>query len=739
MRILELHCDYISVLPKKKALKSVAELSNAEQQGVRMENVLVVFSSFEQGDDEATLDKAVAEVKKNFDEVKAASILIYPYAHLSSSLAKPAAAQNLLDAFLARVKTFAPDAQKSPFGYYKQFELKCKGHPLAELSKTISTGALEQAAVKLGATDADVTAGPSPLLGYAAATQKTLKAEKTPEAQRNTAVLMLAHALEKTGAKATVAFSKDAEAYLDFQGKPVNAETLKTLQADMEKIQKAGLTVTSKAVKPNHAFSNDFLKEAARESGEKQVLVAELQGREYLVPGPLCPSTKDVAAFELTKFGGSYWKNNAQNARLQRIHVQAFATETDRKAFLELLKKAEARDHRKIGKQMDLFSIHEEGTGFIFWHPPGMTLFKELEKLLREEYEQRDYMEIRTPIILNEDLWHRSGHWDHYKENMYFTQIDGVPHAVKPMNCPGAILVYKTRPRSYRDLPLRLAENGMDHRHELSGVLSGLFRVRAFTMDDAHLFVTQDQILSEVTNFTDFLDSVYAAFGFTYEVELSTKPEKAMGSGEFWEKAETALKKALEQNGKKFKINQGDGAFYGPKIDFKIRDALGRKWQCGTVQLDLQMPEKFDLHYEGPDGKRHRPVILHRVIYGSFERFIGILIEHFAGAFPTWLAPEQVRVLPLTDNENDYAKEVRGELKQHGLRVTADTSSGKLEGKIRDAQLAKVPYMLVVGQKEREAGTVSVRKRDGKVTHGVKREAFLKKVQDEIRTRKAYG
>ncbi|MDP2717785.1 MAG: threonine--tRNA ligase, partial [Candidatus Micrarchaeota archaeon] len=568
----------------------------------------------------------------------------------------------------------------------------------------------------------------------AKADAKTQKHGKTPEAQRNTAVLMLAHALEKTGAKATLAFSKDAEAYLDFQGKPVNAETLKVLQTEMEKLRKEGLPVSVKVVTPTHAFSNEFLAEAARESGENQLLLAGLDGRDYLLPGPFCASTKDVAAFQLTKFGGAYWKNNAKNASLQRIHVQAFKTDNDRKTFLELQKKAEARDHRKIGKQMDLFSIHEEGTGFVFWHPNGMVLFKELEKLLREEYQMRDYSEIRTPIILNEDLWHRSGHWDHYKENMYFTQIDGVPHAVKPMNCPGAILVYKTRPRSYRDLPLRLAENGIDHRHELSGVLSGLFRVRAFTQDDAHLFVTQDQILDEVTRFIDFIDVMYKTFGFSYAVELSTKPEKAMGDAALWEKAEAALTKALKQNKKPFDINEGDGAFYGPKIDFKIKDALGREWQCGTIQLDFQMPERFELTYESPHGKK-RPVMLHRVIYGSFERFLGILIEHYAGTFPAWLAPEQVRVLPLTDNENDYAESLKSELKQHGIRVTADTSSGKLEGKIRDAQMAKVPYMLVVGQKERDAGTVSVRKRDGSVTHGVKREAFQKAILQEIRLR----
>ncbi|MBI5225865.1 threonine--tRNA ligase [Candidatus Micrarchaeota archaeon] len=761
MRILELHCDYVKVKPKQKALKTVADLTEAEKAGLHLENVLVVFSSFEQGDDAVVVDQAVAAVQKNFGEIKATTILVYPYAHLSSSLAKPAVAINLLDSFLEKVRVFCPNAQKSVFGYYKEFELKCKGHPLAELSKTFGTAslsaspqsasvgfagspgaALEKKVAELGGKGANLFSAPSVFADYGAASVANVKPSHTLEAQRNTAALLLAHAVStELGGSALCGFGKDAEIYVDFDSKPVNSEILDVLDLRMDALRKKDVAIKVHALdkKAAEKHLSSLQKEALADTTAEKVLMAELEGKWFWLPGPFCESSGKAEAFALTRFGGSYWKNNSANKALQRIHLSAFGTAKERAAFLELQKEAEARDHRKLGKQLDLFSIHEEGVGFIFYHPNGMVLYKELEKLLREQYEQRDYLEIKTPMILNEDLWHRSGHWDHYQENMYFTQIDGVPHAIKPMNCPGSILIYKTKPRSYRELPLRLAENGIDHRHELSGVLSGLFRVRAFTQDDAHLYVTEEQILDEVTRFIQFLDFMYSTFGFTYQIALSTRPAKAMGSVAFWEKAETALKEALRKNKKEFTINEGDGAFYGPKIDFRIQDALGRQWQCGTMQLDLQMPERFDLNYEGSDGKRHRPVMLHRVIYGSFERFLGILIEHFAGAFPTWLAPTQVMVLPLTDNENDYAEKVAQQLKQSGVRVKSDLKSGKLEGKIRDAQIAKIPYMLVVGQKERDAGTVSVRRRDGVVKHGVKLAAFEKTVIQEIKERRLYG
>ncbi|MBI5035987.1 threonine--tRNA ligase [Candidatus Micrarchaeota archaeon] len=736
MRLLELHCDYVKVKPKQKALKGISELSEQEKNGTSMENVLVVFSTFEGGDDEDILDRACAEVEKNFREVKASAVLVYPYAHLSPKLAKPSIAQALLDKFLDKVKTFAPDSKKTPFGYYKEFELKCKGHPLAELSKTISAETAETKIRELGAKDTELFPKQSIFLDYAKATKKALTQTNSLEAQRNTATLLVVMAAEELmGAKPVTAFAKEDEAYVDFESKPINEETMKAIEKQANVIREKALPIKVKKTTELRA-ANDFQKEAAEESGEKEFAVAEVNGKEYWLPGPFTKNTKEVKAFLLTKFGGAYWKNNAKNAPLQRIHLIAANSPGEIEKYVNLQEEAAKRDHRAIGKQLELFSFHDEGTGFPFYHPNGVIVRNELMAYLREEFQSRGYKEIHTPIILNEDLWHRSGHWDHYRENMYFTSIDSALHAVKPMNCPGGMLVYKNKPHSYRELPLRLAEFGLVHRHELSGVLSGLFRVRAFTQDDAHVYCTHEQIHYEILKMLEFMDDVYSTFGFEYKIELSTKPEKAMGSPELWAKAEEALKRALNENKKPFEIHEGEGAFYGPKIDFKIKDALGREWQCGTIQLDFQMPVNFDLTYEGSDGKKHRPAMLHRTIYGSLERFMGVLIEHFTGAFPTWLSPVQVILLPLTDDDVKYADEVFTELQAKGIRVELDSSTGKIQGKIRDSQLRKIPYMLVVGKKEAEARTLSVRKRDGTVNHGVKLDAFASSLLEEIVERK---
>ncbi len=736
MRILELHCDYVKFKPRDKALKSIGELGEEEKKEKKLENVLVVFSSFEEGDDSEVVKQAAEQVKKNYDQVKAHAILVYPYAHLSSNLAKPAIATKLLEEFYHEAKKFAKEADKAPFGYYKEFELKCKGHPLAELSKTITSA---QPVKKLGAKDSEFFPQKSIFADYGKATEKTLAQNSSMEAQRNTAALLLVKAAQGDWlqAKNAVVFSKDSEAYIDFDCRPLTPNDIEKLQEKAKELQHQALAITTKKVSKEHDFiTSPPLREAAKEvDGALLFVEVEKHGQDWL-PGPFTHKTSDVKAFLITKFGGSYWKNNSKNAKLQRVNVRAFSSEKDLESYVALQKEAEKRDHRTIGKQLELFSFHEEGAGFPFYHPAGATLRNELLNYLREEYQKRDYREIVTPVILNEDLWHKSGHWDHYNENMYFTSIDGVPHAVKPMNCPGSILIYANRPRSYRELPLRLAEFGLDHRHELSGVLSGLFRVRAFTQDDAHLYCTHEQILDEVSKMLEFVDKVYSTFGFTYSIELSTKPENAMGDSKLWEQAEDALKKALKQNKKPFEIHEGDGAFYGPKIDFKIKDALGREWQCGTIQLDFQMPENFDLHYEGSDSKRHRPAMVHRAIYGSLERFMGVVIEHFGGAFPTWLAPTQAIVLPLTDDDSKYAEKVKENLQENGIRVKLDTTTGKIEGRIRDAQVQKIPYMLVVGSKELESKTVSVRKRDGSIKHGVKLDGFTKNLLEEIKERK---
>ncbi|MBE5818462.1 MAG: threonine--tRNA ligase [Clostridiales bacterium] len=451
-----------------------------------------------------------------------------------------------------------------------------------------------------------------------------------------------------------------------------------------------------------------------------------------LCAGPHLASTGMVKVFKLLSLAGAYWRGDEKNKMLQRIYATAFPKQDELQAYLDFLEDAKRRDHRKIGKELDLFDIYDEGPGFPFFLPKGMVLRNNLEDFWREEHRKNGYNEIKTPIILNQDLWHRSGHWDHYKNNMYTTVIDDQDFAIKPMNCPGGMLAFKRKVHSYRDLPQRMAELGLVHRHEKSGTLHGLMRVRCFTQDDAHIFMTPDQIESEILGVINMIDKFYSVFGFKYNVELSTRPEDSMGSDEAWETATAALKNALEANGKPYKINEGDGAFYGPKIDFHLQDCLGRTWQCGTIQLDFQMPERFDLTYVGPDGEKHRPVMIHRVIFGSIERFIGIITEHYAGAFPLWLAPVQVKILSINDRSADYIADLCNKLEAVGIRVETDMRNEKIGFKIREAQLQKVPYMLVIGDKEVEEGKVAVRSRKSPNSVVVDVDTFLAQVVEEV-------
>lgn len=454
-----------------------------------------------------------------------------------------------------------------------------------------------------------------------------------------------------------------------------------------------------------------------------------------LCRGPHVPSTGRIGAVKLLSVAGAYWRGLETREMLQRIYGISFPTAGQVKEYLERLEEAKRRDHRRLGPQLEIFSLHEEGPGFPFFHWKGMILRQELEDYWRREHRRRGYLEIKTPIILSRELWERSGHWDHYRENMYFTKIDGQDYCIKPMNCPGAILVYRSRQHSYRDLPLRLAELGLVHRHEKSGVLHGLLRVRSFTQDDAHIFLLPSQIRDEIINVIDLIDGFYRTFGFSYFVELSTRPPDAMGSPEVWEQATAALKEALEAKGLDYRINEGEGAFYGPKIDFHLRDCLGRTWQCGTVQLDFLMPEKFDLVYIGEDGQKHRPAMIHRVVFGSLERFIGILTEHYGGAFPTWLAPVQVKVLPIADRHHEWAFAVERHLAEAGVRVQVDARNEKIGYKIREAQLEKVPYMLIVGDREAATGTVSVRRREAGDQGAMSLEEFTARLTAEIAAR----
>ncbi|MGB4508821.1 MAG: threonine--tRNA ligase, partial [Syntrophomonadaceae bacterium] len=478
----------------------------------------------------------------------------------------------------------------------------------------------------------------------------------------------------------------------------------------------------------------DYKVELIRDLPEDAVISIYQQGEfADLCAGPHLPSTGRIKAFKLMSLAGAYWRGDERNRMLQRVYATSFPKKAQLDDYVNKLEEAKKRDHRRLGKELGLFALVEEGPGFPIFMPKGMILRNELENFWREEHRKAGYHEIKTPIILNRELWERSGHWDHYQENMYFTKIDEEDYAVKPMNCPGGLLAYKQSLHSYKELPLRYGELGLVHRHEMSGVLHGLMRVRAFTQDDAHIFMLPEQIIDEIKGVIDLVDRFYSLFGFSYHVELSTKPEKAMGSDEIWEMATNALIQALQEKGMEYKVNEGDGAFYGPKIDFHLQDSLDRTWQCGTIQLDFQMPEKLDITYIGEDGEKHRPVMIHRVIYGSIERFIGILTEHFAGAFPVWLAPVQARVLPISERQHEYAQQVTDTLLEAGIRAEIDSRSEKVGYKIREGQLQKIPYLLIVGDKEVEQEAVAVRHRKQGDQGAVPLADFITRITEEIK------
>jgi len=574
LRILQLHSDYVEYEPVKK------EAPNAEateKKKTRVEEAVLLLTSVEKGDDASVARAAVDEVAKFMKLLKAGRVLIYPYAHLSSDLAGPVEALEVLREMEAHAREVGLDTHRAPFGWSKRFTLSVKGHPLAEQSRTITGGG---------------------------ATKKVEAAQERPPAQ-----------------------------------------------------------------------------EGARSMDEMRSVM-----------------------FRQAKYDSE---------------------------------KLPANDHRLIGQQMDLYSFHDAAPGMPFFHHKGMVVVNELLGYWREVHRAAGYVEARTPILLNKQLWEISGHWDKYRENMYFTRIDEDEYALKPMNCPGGILIYKGSSHSYRDLPLRVYELGLVHRHELSGVLSGLFRVRCFTQDDAHIYMREDQIRDEVVGVIRLITGFYEVFGFEYRMELSTRPQKSIGTDEQWAAAEDGLKGALDSIGAPYKLNPGDGAFYGPKIDFHIKDAVGRTWQCGTIQLDMTMPEKFDLNYMGSDSQPHRVVMIHRTVMGSIERFLGILVEHFSGRFPVWLAPEQATVIPISDKNNLYASKVGALLSGAGVRVHVDDAANTMEYKVREAQLRRVPYILVVGAKEEAAGAVAVRGRAGKVEYGVKPEDFLQRIREKIESRES--
>ena len=562
---------------------------------------------------------------------------------------------------------------------------------------------------------------------------------------RHTASHILAQAVKRLypDVKLAIGPAIDTGFYYDFDADfPITAEMFPAIEKEMQNIVKEDLKLERFTLNRNEAIK--FMKD--RNESYKVELIEDLPEDEILsfykqgdftdlCAGPHVESTGKVKAIKLLSVAGAYWRGSEKNKMLQRIYGTAFTKKSELDDYLKMLEEAKKRDHRKLGKELDLFSLHEEGPGFPFFHPKGMIIRNTLEDFWRKIHIRNGYQEVRTPIILNESLWHQSGHWDHYKENMYFTKIDGLDYAIKPMNCPGGILIYKNSVHSYREFPLRLGELGLVHRHEASGALHGLMRVRNFTQDDAHIFMMPSQIKEEVLGVIHLTDYVYKLFGFEYFVELSTRPENSMGSDEDWEHATNALRDALDAAKLPYKINEGDGAFYGPKIDFHLKDCIGRTWQCGTIQLDFQMPERFDLTYVGEDGEKHRPVMVHRTIFGSIERFIGILIEQYAGAFPMWLAPVQVKVLPVTDRANEYAKKLSDIFMDKDIRCEVDSRNEKIGYKIREAQLEKVPYMLILGDKEVAAGNVSVSSRKDGDLGAFELDTFIIKALEEIKNK----
>lgn len=618
-----------------------------------------------------------------------------------------------------------------------------KAVPLFEAAKAISNSLGRDAVVaKVNGEYADLRDN------IEDGTQVEFFTKDSPEALhtlRHTAAHVMAQAIQHLfpGTKFAIGPAIDTGFYYDMESEhKFTNEDFPAIEKEMAKIVKENLAIQKSSKSREEALAyfrernQDYKVELIEDLPEDAQITFYTQGDfTDLCRGPHVRSTGKVKAFKLMSVAGAYWRGDENRQMLQRIYGTAFYKKEELEHFLYVREEAAKRDHRKLGRELDLFSFHDEGPGFPFFHPKGMVIRNALIDFERELFKKYHYEEIMTPVILSKKLWLQSGHWDHYRENMYFTKIDGEDYAVKPMNCPGGILYFKTQQRSYRDLPKRVAEFGLVHRHELHGALHGLFRVRNFTQDDAHIFMTREQMKPEVIETLQMFKDLYAPFGIKYHVELSTRPENSMGSDELWELATDALREAIEQAGIPYKVNEGDGAFYGPKLDFHIQDSLGRTWQCGTIQMDMQLPERFDVTYVGEDGEKHRAVMIHRAGYGSLERFIGILTEHFAGKFPVWMAPVQAKVIPVSNNQMAYAKEIADKLSAADIRVELDENNDTLGYKIRKAQMEKVPYMIIIGDKEVGAGNISVRTRKGADEGSVDLESFINRVHDEVKNR----
>lgn len=624
-------------------------------------------------------------------------------------------------------------------GTVRQFE---PGTTVLDVAKSLGGGLYKQ--VTCGMVDGEVVDLRYPLQKDCELILCTFEDEAGKKAFWHTATHIMAQAVKRLYPETKLAIGPaiDGGFYYDFDRKPAfSPEDLEKIEAEMQKIVKEALPIERFTLPVDQAlelmkdepYKQELIKEHAA-AGEEISFYRQGEFTDVCA-GPHLTDTGKVKAFKLTATNAAYWRGDQNNQTLSRIYGTAFPKAAQLEEHLQRIEEAKRRDHRKLGKELELFALLDEGPGFPFWLPKGMVLKNQLMEYWREVHTRWNYVEVSTPIMLSRHLWETSGHWYHYKDNMYTTVIDDQDFAIKPMNCPGGILIYKQKPHSYKDLPLRMAEVGLVHRHEMSGALHGLMRVRCFNQDDAHIFMTRDQIKDEIKNVVSLIDEVYTTFGFRYHIELSTMPEDHMGDEADWEIATNALREAITELGKDFVINEGDGAFYGPKLDFHLEDCIGRTWQCGTIQLDFQLPERFELEYTGPDNQKHRPIMIHRVAFGSIERFIGILIEHFAGAFPLWLNPVQVAVIPIGDDHLDYAKKVVDQLTKAGMRVKLDDRNEKVGYKIREAQVQKINYMLVIGDREMENGQVAVRSRKEGDKGAVKVEEFLASALEEIRTK----
>ncbi len=722
MKILTIHADYIEYEAKKKAIKDAeADIKEGKK---RVDECLVVYTTVEKRD-EADKNRIVQlytdNVKDIAQQVKTNVVVLYPYAHLSSSLSNPKFAEDVMKEAEKVLQKEKYEVYRAPFGWYKSFNIACKGHPLSELSREFS---VEQQKGISGGEDAKFECS-----------KETMDSSKRIKLS---ASFLLAEAIKNLYPKVEVGsfgIYQD-QSYVDILGVKFSKDDLPKLEKEFMKTAQQNLEFKS-----SKSVNGELQKEILKDVKDAEIYSLKNLNIAVLYKKPFVKSSKEIAAFKITNLSSVYWKNNAKNKSLTRIYSVAFASKKEFDSYLARQEELERRDHRKIGEELDLFTFHETSPGMPYWLPKGLILYQELVKFWKEEHDKLDYQELSAPLVNKKELWEISGHWEHYRKDMFISYMgEGEIYGLKAMNCPNAMIVFSRKPRSYRELPLKLSDTDKLHRYELSGTLNGLLRVRSFSQDDAHIYVSLDQIEQQYEEILGIADKFYRIFGLDYKLRLGTRPEKFMGDKETWDFAESVLKKILEKGKKKFGreyfILEGDGAFYGPKIDIVMKDSLGRDWQTGTVQLDFQQPRRFNLKYVDKDGKEQTPVVVHRVVYGSLERFIGILTEHFAGAFPLWINPVQVKVITVNDKCGSYAEKIVEELKLNRIRVEYDDRRDTVEKKVRDAMLEKVNYIATVGDKEVQEKKIAVKSREGAVKFDVALKDFIAQLKKEIESKK---